>query len=145
MLKRSHDHPRLVWNAQMAYTTDTAYRITPTGVGAKRLVASFVNALTVLSAELEGRHYGGGVLELVPSEIRRLRVPLAPDAPVDLAALDQQMRARLPSQAVLAAQDARVLAPLGLAPADCLRLRDAWDLLRRRRQRKPVAAPEDMS
>jgi len=32
--------------------------------------------LTALSAELEGRHYGGGVLELVPSEIERLLVPL---------------------------------------------------------------------
>jgi hypothetical protein len=33
-----------------------------------------VNSLTALTAELEGRHYGGGVLELVPSEIEKLAV-----------------------------------------------------------------------
>ncbi len=41
-------------------------------------IAGFHNSLTLLSAELEGRTYGGGVLELVPSEVGRLLVPLAP-------------------------------------------------------------------
>ncbi len=36
----------------------------------------FLNGLTALTAELEGRHYGGGVLELVPSEIEKLLVPV---------------------------------------------------------------------
>jgi hypothetical protein len=31
--------------------------------------------LTLLTAEIEGRSFGGGVLELVPSEISRLSVP----------------------------------------------------------------------
>jgi hypothetical protein len=44
----------------------------------KDLVAGFHNSATLLSAELEGRNYGGGVLELVPSEIARLAVPLLP-------------------------------------------------------------------
>ena len=35
-----------------------------------------INSLTLLSAEVEGRTYGGGVLELVPSEVSRLAVPL---------------------------------------------------------------------
>ena len=36
---------------------------------------SFINPLTALSAELEGRHYGGGVLELIPSESSVCRSP----------------------------------------------------------------------
>jgi hypothetical protein len=43
---------------------------------AKDLVASFQNSLTLLSSEIEGRTYGGGVLELVPSEVARLKVPI---------------------------------------------------------------------
>ena len=29
-----------------------------------------------MTAELEGRHYGGGVLELTPSEIEKLLIPI---------------------------------------------------------------------
>ena len=73
MLKRSSGMPRLILNEMEAYNTDTAYRITPKdGVHAESLVYCFINSITALSAELEGRFYGGGVLELVPSEIERL-------------------------------------------------------------------------
>ena len=37
---------------------------------------SFLNPLTAITAELEGRFYGGGVLELVPSEINKLYIPI---------------------------------------------------------------------
>jgi hypothetical protein len=40
------------------------------------LIAGFHNSLTILTSELEGRTYGGGVLELVPSEIAKLTVPI---------------------------------------------------------------------
>jgi hypothetical protein len=76
MLKRAHHFPRLVLNKAQVFTTDTAYRIQPKQVTAASLVYSFLNSLTSLSAELEGRHYGGGVLELVPSEIERLILPV---------------------------------------------------------------------
>ena len=131
MLKRSHELPRLVLNRMRALTTDTAYRVRPHAhVPAQQLVASFVNSLTALSAELEGRHYGGGVLELVPSEIERLLVPLAPG---DLRALDAAFRSGQPIEQILDAQDERILAPLGI---DARPLRAAWRRLRDRRQRR---------
>lgn len=65
MLKRAHHYPRLVLNKAKTFTTDTAYRIQPKETTAVSLVYSFLNSLTCLSAELEGRHYGGGVLELI--------------------------------------------------------------------------------
>lgn len=79
MAKRSHLHHRLILNRAKVVTTDTIYRGNmkpPFGGRARDLVASFHNSLTLLSAEIEGRTYGGGVLELVPSEISRLVVPL---------------------------------------------------------------------
>ena len=79
--KRAHRGHRLLLNTADALTTDTIYRGPICGPARGRsadLVAGFQNTLTLLSTEIEGRTYGGGVLELVPSEIARLRVPLVP-------------------------------------------------------------------
>jgi adenine-specific DNA methylase len=76
--KRSHYFPRLILNAFGHHTTDTIYSgstLDGKESTAKSLVGSFHNSLTLLTAELEGRSFGGGVLELVPSEVARLVVP----------------------------------------------------------------------
>jgi adenine-specific DNA-methyltransferase len=134
MLKRCHHFPRLVLNRAGAFTTDTAYRIVPHQVRADDLVSAFVNSLTALSCELEGRHYGGGVLELVPSEIERLLVPLTSSAK-DIPQLDRFFRQEVPAEDILEAQDRVVLQRMGLTAQECSRLREAWSRLRRRRQR----------
>ena len=136
MLKRSHHFPRMILNRARALTTDTAYRIRPT-VDAKpeQLVCSFVNSLTVLSAELEGRSYGGGVLELVPSEIERLLVPWDPRVPCELEALDRDVCGMSRPEDVLAAQDRRVLRRMGIRQCDADELLAAWLKLKDRRQR----------
>lgn len=140
MLKRCHDIPRLVLNRMEAFTTDTSYRIKPKGdVETETLVGSFVNSLTALSAELEGRHYGGGVLELVPSEIERLVVPIAsPSSKATLAALDKDVRRGVPAAKLLVAQDQRVLRPLGVSRSESEQLFAAWTRIKERRQRVPI-------
>ncbi|MCK9505438.1 MAG: N-6 DNA methylase [Porticoccaceae bacterium] len=134
MLKRAHDMPRLILNEVGAYTTDTAYRITTKNVDAKKFVYCFINSLTALSSELEGRHYGGGVLELVPSEIEKLYVPIPTQTRVAMKALDKMIRSASSSE-VLAYQDNRVLRDLGLTTDEIACLHAAWDKLRNRRQR----------
>jgi tRNA1(Val) A37 N6-methylase TrmN6 len=135
MLKRCHHFPRLVLNRASAFSTDTAYRITVAKRSAAGLVLSFVNSLTALSSELEGRHYGGGVLELVPSEIERLLIPAAPRSHSGLDELDQAVRAAIPAEVLLTRQDRLLLQPLGIGKTDCDDLRHAWLRLRARRQR----------
>ena len=142
MLKRSHDTPRLIRNEIGAYTTDTAYRITTKTGAADRLVYSFLNGLTALCAELEGRCYGGGVLELVPSEIERLLVPVPERMTVDLEALDHAVRS-MPMDVVLERQTARVLGAIGFSPTDQADLLAAWSRLRNRRQRNSGDALPD--
>lgn len=39
------------------------------------LIYSFYNSLTLSFAELNGRYYGGGVLELTPNEFKNLPIP----------------------------------------------------------------------
>lgn len=136
MLKRAHHFPRLVLNDASAYTTDTAYRIVPRGGDAASLVLGFVNSLTCLGAELEGRHYGGGVLELVPSEIERLPVPALRFPREDLEQADQRFRAGVEEEAFLRENDLRVLGRLGLGAAAQSVLQAAWRRLRDRRHRR---------
>ena len=94
--KRSHRFPRLVLNAAGVVTTDTIYQGTLTAASAGRepdLVAGFHNTVTLLTAEMEGRSFGGGVLELVPTEIGRLLVPVVPGLRAALPRLDAHLRA----------------------------------------------------
>src|SRR5205085_3868242 len=134
MLKRCHDYPRLIANKANAYTTDTAYRIRPIEIEPERLVYSFINSLTALSAELEGRHYGGGVLELVPSEIERLVIP-TPEVPVAIDELDKLIRAGVHPEKLFAQQNKLILGGVGINQAEQATLLDAWNQLGSRRQR----------
>jgi len=135
MLKRCHHFPRMVLNSAKAFTTDTAYRVTVKRGKAADLVVSFVNSLTALSSELEGRHYGGGVLELVPSEIEKLLVPVGRRSPDALRHLDRALRDGVPAATLLARQDELLLRRIGATTAECGTLIAAWDRLRSRRQR----------
>ncbi len=135
MLKRAHHFPRLILNEAEAFTTDTAYRIRPARGSAADLVYGFLNSLTCLCAELEGRHYGGGVLELVPSEIERLLVPECQGCDNALRVLDTRFRSMRQAEDLLPEQDAVVLQAAGVSAQDRSRLHAAWDRLRKRRQR----------
>jgi len=145
MLKRSHNSPRLILNKAGAFTTDTAYRIRSRKVAAEKLVCCFVNPLTSLSAELEGRHYGGGVLELVPSEIEKLTIPLPHDFEPDIEKLDAEIRTRSTLD-VLSSHGSKVLEAMDIGENDRQRIVDAWWALRNRRHRvstEPVVTEID--
>ena len=135
MLKRSNGMPRLILNSLNAYTTDTAYRITPNEtIDAVSMVRCFLNSLTALSAELEGRHYGGGVLELIPSEIERLLVPYITDTFSDIHLLNNFVKEHTPPE-VLEIQDSLLFPLLGLTVNEIRTLQSALARLRNRRQR----------
>lgn len=136
MLKRCHDAPRLISNRIGAYTTDTAYRIRAVGnTDPEALVYCFMNPLTAISAELNGRYYGGGVLELVPSEIEKLWIPLPRDIEIELHLLDEEVRT-LPMEEVLRRNGYRVLRHIGLSQKEVNRFVEIWSWFRNRRQRK---------
>jgi hypothetical protein len=88
--------PRLVHLAKKCSATDTIHRVTwqAPSLGRRHSV-SFLNSWTLLNAELTGRSYGGGVLELMPSEANRLPLP-EPVAALDdiFDTIDERIRAR---------------------------------------------------
>lgn len=137
MLKRANNFPRLIRNKISAYTTDTAYRIRSKHYSADQLVYSFLNPLTALSAELEGRHYGGGVLELVPSEIEKLWFPIVEQNHLGLSKLDKLIRQNSMKK-ILEVQAENVLGKLGISGKEQAIIFAAWNRLRARRQRKTI-------
>ncbi|MES9602310.1 N-6 DNA methylase [Actinomadura sp. NPDC000929] len=99
--KRSHHYPRVVLNEKRAITTDTIYqaKLAPTySDKGTALTAGFHNSLTLLSAEIEGRSFGGGVLELVPSEVARLKVFVSEQLTGELESLDKIARSSAPER-----------------------------------------------
>lgn len=77
--KRSHHYPKLLKNSANVLVTDAAYKIEmKDGFELNSLIYSFYNSLTLVCAELDGRYYGGGVLELTPSEFKNLSIPYIP-------------------------------------------------------------------
>ncbi len=75
-IKRSHLYPKMFVNQANVLATDSFYRVDcKEDYCINRLVFSFYNSLTFVLAELEGRFYGGGVLELIPTEFKSLRIP----------------------------------------------------------------------
>ena len=133
LFRQIHDFPRFVRNGAGATATDTIHRVTAHGCDPAALVSSTFSHLTAASAEIEGRSYGGGVLELEPTEAERLLVPDALDAAVPLAEADAMVRAgRL--VALLEENDRRLLVEaLGFSASDCGRLKAVWAKLRDRR------------
>lgn len=76
--KRCHHYPKILKNSAEVLVTDSAYKIEmKSGFDVNSLIFSFYNSLTLAFAEIEGRYYGDGVLELTPSEFRKLPIPYA--------------------------------------------------------------------
>jgi adenine-specific DNA methylase len=144
MLKRANDYPRLILNRANAYTTDTSYRIKPIGIKPEALVLGFINSLTCLTAEMEGRHYGGGVLELVPSEIERLLIPVIKTSCAELEEVDLRFRSMNDRSEFLRTQDARILGRIGLTKDEQESLHVAWLRLRDRRHRVPSGGEPEL-
>lgn len=77
--------PRLVLNEAGAVSTNTIhgmYLLSPEQVNERALVTSFYNSLTLLSTELVGRSYGGGVLKLETQEAEKIKLVIPKDSSV---------------------------------------------------------------
>jgi adenine-specific DNA-methyltransferase len=136
LLRQIHLAPRLSLNGADATSTDTVHRVRLLdGVRRRSIVGSFHSSLTFAFAELVGRSYGGGVLELEPTEAEQLPVAYTSIADTVRGQLDAALRAGEVSRAAELTDEA-VGASLGLTTADLAVLRDIWHKLRQRRMKR---------
>jgi adenine-specific DNA methylase len=142
MLRQIHRAPRLTVNAAAATSTDTVHRVRvradfEAAVDPRALAAVFHNSATFAFAEIMGRSYGGGILELEPREAEQLPVPRPECADPELVQdVDVLLKANEVDKA-LDVVDRRVLIDeLGWTPDDVAGCRSAWATLRDRRTRR---------
>ncbi|MDC0764748.1 N-6 DNA methylase [Brevibacillus sp. AG] len=108
--KRSHLYPKILYNECGAFITDTGYRIKmKESVSIKNLVFCFYNSLTLLLAELNGRNYGGGVLEVTPKEFQNLRLPFYDAGEILFEQLQQRFSSGVPIEDILDFTDRVIL------------------------------------
>jgi len=134
MFKRASEHNRLILNQDNAFTTDTVHRITMkdcSDFSPMQLCFAFINSLTFLSCELEGRNYGGGVLELVPGEIRKLKIPRYKCTKDEFYELDQMFRNGHDIDTILDYTDEKLLK--FLLKEELENIRNSWRKLQQRR------------
>lgn len=136
LLRQIHDGPRIIENRARATSTDTIHRVrVRPGIDPAALAAASVNSLTFAFAEIRGRSYGGGVLELEPSEAESLPFP-HPTSDLSPDELDTLVRTH-GSERVLDRVDSVVLHSAGLDASDVDMLRGIWrKLFHRRAARK---------
>lgn len=132
LLRQIYDGPRIVYNSAGVTCTDTIHRVRVTnGVPPHVLAAASMNSITFAFSEIRGRSYGGGVLELEPTEAEALPFPRIQHE-LPLEELDRIARDG-PIEGILDETDRLLLEPAGLTSEEMAILRGIWHKLQKRR------------
>lgn len=143
-LRRNDTFPKFVLNKVDAVSTDTMHRIKfNQGINADKALLSYYNSITLAFTEIEGRSYGGGVLEVLPGEVEKLMLPdlqhLDDNLVLDLLEkINHTIKNNTEVEPILDKVDQLVLIDfLGIEESVVLQYRNIWKkLMARRRQRK---------
>lgn len=111
--KRFHKLPKLIVNKAGIHTTDVSYNIRfNEKTNPSSFAFCFYNSLTLALCEYNGRFYGGGVGELVPSEFKDICVPYRDIPEKEISHLDNLFRKNTPYAEIIDYVDSHVLTDL---------------------------------
>jgi len=111
--KRSHLYPKLLKNNSSALVTDSAYKVQmKNGYELNSFIYSFYNTLTLILSEIEGRYYGGGVLELTPSEFKKLPIPYSKITKKQFSKFTTSFEKKANIEEILSLNDFDILNPI---------------------------------
>lgn len=134
LLRQAGEVPKLIHLAKRCTATDTIHRVRwkKPSLG-KRHAVGFLNTWTLIACEIMGRSYGGGVLELMPSEANKILLP-PPSRELDtlFAPVDERIRQRKFYDAIAIVDEA--VTPLFITRAEREAARAALERLIKRRQ-----------
>lgn len=131
--RQIYDFPRFILNRAAAASTDTIHRLTFKSAKPELVIACTYTWLTGASAEIEGRSYGGGVLELEPNEAERLLVPAVLKAAMPLGECDRLVRAGRLKDVLEENAKTILMGQMRLSRKDCMLLYGIWTKMRDRR------------
>ena len=108
--KRYHLVPRVYINSANIHTTDAGYhiRLKP-NYEKESVVFCFYNSLTLAQCEFQGRYYGGGVSELVPSEFKKVTIPYRKIKEDDISKLNKMFREKERLESIVAFVNSRTI------------------------------------
>lgn len=134
-LRRNNLYPKFVLNEAKAYTTDTMHRVfIHKGVDKRAFVASYYNSLSFVFAEIQGRNFGGGCLELMPSEVGGIRLPYRKENAIIFDKIDEMLRAKKSADEILNYTDSTILQEgYGISEEETNMLRAIWHKIMNRR------------
>ncbi len=150
LFRQIHEYPKLVVNRSEATCTDTIHRFRCYNPRfTKQLTLAFLNSLTFAFAEVIGRSYGGGVLELQPNEAELLPIPFFADVDLDLKTFDRFERRREIGMVLQITDKELLKEKLGFDEREIKMFRQIWRKLSARRVARkykiPKPLPEDAS
>jgi adenine-specific DNA methylase len=134
-IRRNNLYPKLIINEARAYTTDTMHRVRiKENINIRAFAASYYNSLSFAFSEISGRSYGGGVLELMPSEVEKILLPYK-DANADfIVEIDEMMRKKNDINKLLAYTNNLILKNgYGLSKNEIKLADNIWKKLSKRR------------
>jgi adenine-specific DNA-methyltransferase len=132
--KRIHFVPKLLKNTANVLVTDSAYKIEILdGFDINSFIFSFYNSLTLTFAELDGRYYGGGVLELTPSEFKGLPLPYLNITDITFHAFLEMFKTGTDTLTVIKKNDEKLLSTIGLGKAHILTIQNIREKLSAKR------------
>ena len=140
LLRRSNLYPKFILNELDAVSTDTMHRITTKGnLSPKILLLSYYNSITFASIELEARSYGGGVLEILPGEVKKILISdlsfiTEEEAQIYLKKIDSMLKMDNDIEKVLDYVDRKIiLKNFNFTEEDLINYRKIWRKLKDRR------------
>lgn len=139
-LRRNHLYPKFVLNKCGAVSTDTMHRMKfHDGVNGEDVLLAYYNSISFAFTEICGRSYGGGVLEILPGEMGKIRVP-------DISNVDKTLKATLLQyidevvrhdddivKAIEKVDNELLVECLGIPKSSCEEARNIWQTLQQRR------------
>ncbi len=143
-LRRNNLYPKFVLNEAGAYTTDTMHRVfIKDGINKKAFVASYYNSLSFAFAEILGRNFGGGCLELMPSEVGEIYLPYKEENAIIFDTIDRMLRKKATADEILDYTDEIILHQgMGLSNEEVKLARSIWHkIINRRLNRELLEKP----
>jgi adenine-specific DNA methylase len=97
-------------------------------------IASYYNSISFAFSEIVGRSYGGGVLELMPSEAEKIVLPYNTDNASILKDINDMMREKQDIKQILSVTNQRILIEnFGFSKKDVQFATQIWEKLSQRR------------
>jgi adenine-specific DNA-methyltransferase len=139
------DRPKAALNRSRYYFSNSLHglRLKQGGEHAERLALAFCSSLTLLSLEIEGRSYGGGILKIEPRELDRVLIPWpdleAAEIHAAVREVDELLRSSRYDAAVARADQLLLTEGLSVSARSLRALRQGRKRLKDRRSRRSPA------